>query len=46
MFLVARERLRKPPSDFFGILLDSTLSRPNGEGPAGAVLFVSAAEGS
>ncbi len=40
------ERLRTPLADFFSLLLGSTSSRPNGEGPEDVVLVVSAAEGS
>ncbi len=40
------ERLRTPLAVFFGILLGSTSSRPEGEGPGDAALFASAAEGS
>ncbi len=40
------ERLRTPLAVFLSLLLDSTSSRPQGEGPEDAVLFASAAEGS
>ena len=40
------ERLSTPLAVFLSLLLGSTLSRPNREGPDDAVLFISAAEGS